>query len=283
MVATVFWGFGFVGARWALDMFGPFWMSGIRFTLAFLITLPVMLWMKRRQNNLDWNYFLKISFWPGLYLTLTIVFQTWGLNFTTATNAGFITTLYVVIVPIIEMVIKRQRPDMIHMALVLMAVLGTALICQWQAAVINKGDFLTLLCAFAGAAHIVCISHYTRKIPNSFYFNNFQCLWAGVLALGLAVFTEKFQVGATHLPALTGFGLLLFGSTLFGFWAQIRAQKVLSANAASLICLLESPFAALFAFIFLAERLNFTQWIGALLILVSAAVTIILEQRKART
>lgn len=208
------------------------------------------------------------------------MFQTWGLNYTTATNAGFITTLYVVFVPVIDVMLVRKRPDMVHVALVLMAVVGTALICQWQANVWNKGDFLTLLCAVCGALHILCIARFANKITKPFFFNNFQCLWAGLMALGLACFTETWQVGTIHNPGILGFAFLLFGSTLFGFWAQIRAQKVLSANAASLICLLESPFAALFGYIFLKERLDFSQWVGAVLILTSAAVTILLERRK---
>lgn len=278
--ATLFWGFGFVGARWALDLFSPSWMSGIRFVLAFMIATPAMFYIAKRGGFSNWNQTFKHSFWPGLYLVLTIVLQTWGLKYTTATNAGFITTLYVVFVPILQFIYSRKRIELMHIVLVLMAVMGTALICQWQANNWNKGDFLTLLCALCGALHIVCISLYSESIKNPFFFNNFQCLWAGGLALGIAIFTEPFQVGSFNPQSIAGFLFLLFGSTLFGFWAQVRAQKVLSANAASLICLLESPFAGLFAFIFLDERLNAWQWVGASLILLSAVATIALEARR---
>lgn len=280
VIATLFWGFGFVGVRWALELFSPSWMSGIRFVIAFGIALPAMLYMARRGAFTLWKQTFKHSFWPGLYLVLTIVLQTWGLKYTTATNAGFITTLYVVFVPILQLIYIKKRIDLMHIALVLMAVLGTALICQWQANNWNKGDFLTLLCAMCGAFHIVCISQYSEAIKNPFFFNNFQCLWAGLLALVFAVFTEPFHVGNFTTTSVAGFLFLLFGSTLFGFWAQVRAQKVLSANSASLICLLESPFAGLFAFIFLNERLDLWQWIGAGLILLSAFTTIAMEQRR---
>ncbi|OQW49292.1 MAG: hypothetical protein A4S09_12310 [Proteobacteria bacterium SG_bin7] len=278
--ATLFWGFGFVGARWALELFSPSWMSGIRFVLAFVIAIPAMLYIAKNGAFSNWKQTCKHSFWPGLYLVLTIVLQTWGLKYTTATNAGFITTLYVVFVPILQLIYLRKRIDLNHIVLVLVAVAGTALICQWQANNWNKGDFLTVLCALCGALHIVCISLYSEAIKNPFFFNNFQCLWAGGLALIFAFFSEPFHVGNLTPQSAAGFIFLLFGSTLFGFWAQVRAQRVLSANAASLICLLESPFAGLFAFIFLGERLDIWQWTGAGLILLSAFVTIILEARK---
>lgn len=280
ILATFFWGFGFVGARWALDLFSPSWMSGIRFVLAFAIATPAMFYIAKRGGFSNWKQTFKTAFWPGLYLTLTIVLQTWGLKYTTATNAGFITTLYVVFVPVLQFIYLRKRIDLMHIALVLMAVVGTALICQWQANNWNKGDFLTLLCAVFAALHIFSISLYSKEIKNPFFFNNFQCLWAGGLALVTAIFTEPFHVGNFTPESIAGFLFLLFGSTLFGFWAQVRAQRVLSANAASLICLLESPFAGLFAFIFLGERLDVWQWTGAALILFSAFTTIGLETHR---
>jgi drug/metabolite transporter (DMT)-like permease len=280
ILATIFWGFGFVGAMWALQSIGPFWMTGLRFLLAFFITLPFMLLFAKREKFSQWQETCKLSFWPGVYLTLTIVLQTWGLKYTTATNAGFITTLYVVFVPILGILVSKKRLDLLHLTLVLMAVVGTALICRWDASNWNKGDILTLGCAMAGALHIVCISHYSAKIKSPFYFNNFQSLWAGSLAFILAIFTESFHIKELSKFSVTGFAFLLFGSTLFGFWAQVRAQRVLSANSASLICLMESPFAGVFAYIFLNERLAYLQWLGAGLIMLAAFSTIVLEKKR---
>ncbi len=281
-VASVFWGFGFIAALWALKSMGPLWITGLRFTTAFLFTLPIMILWGGRKDFLHLRDNFKLSFWPGIFLALTIVFQTWGLLYTTATNSGFITTLYVLFVPMLEAFLFRKRLELIHFLLVVVALGGTALICQWHASQWNFGDFLTLLCALASTAQIVTISRLATKISSPFFFNNFQAFWAGTFSLILALIFEPFRLNnVTPLP-ITGFLFLLFGSTLVAFFIQVRAQRVLSANSASLICLLESPFAALFAFWLLEERLTLSQWSGAMLIFFSAIYSLFLESQKHR-
>ncbi|MDZ4662487.1 MAG: DMT family transporter [Pseudomonadota bacterium] len=282
-LASVFWGFGFVGARWALVSMGPLWLTGLRFTLAFLLTLPIMILMAKRSDLINMKENLRLAFIPGIFLALTIVFQTWGLLYTTATNSGFITTLYVLFVPMIEAIFFKKKLELAHFVLVAIALIGTALICNWSASAWNKGDFLTLLCALAGAGQIVWISRVATKIKSPFSFNNFQSFWCGLIGCILALVFEPFRFDNINEKAIIGFSSLLFGSTLIAFFIQVRAQKVLSSTTASLLCLLESPFAAIFAFWYLGERLGTTQWSGALLIIFSACYTIFLESRKNRT
>ncbi len=281
-LASVFWGFGFIGARWALVAMGPLWITGLRFVLAFLLTLPVMILISKKSDLLKMKENLLLAFFPGVFLGLTIVFQTWGLEYTTATNSGFITTLYVLFVPMFEALFFKKKLEIAHFILVAVALVGTALICNWSANVWNKGDFLTLLCALAAAGQIVWISRMAHKIKSPFGFNNFQSFWCGIIGCVLALFFEPFRLEQVDGKAIFGFCSLLFGSTLIAFFIQIRAQKVLSASTASLLCLLESPFAGLFAYWFLNERLGSSQWSGAVLIIFSACFTIFLENRKSR-
>ena len=279
-LASVLWGFGFIGARWALVSMGPLWITGLRFVLAFLLSLPLMILMAKKSDLLNMKENLRLAFWPGAFLGLTIIFQTWGLQYTTATNSGFITTLYVLFVPMFEALFFRKKLELAHFVLVAIALIGTALICDWSASVWNKGDFLTLLCALAAAGQIVWISRMAHKIKSPFGFNNFQSFWCGIIGVALALFFEPFRLEPINLRAVIGFCSLLFGSTLIAFFIQVRAQRVLSSTTASLLCLLESPFAAIFAYFFLSERLGPTQWSGAILIVFSACFTIFLESRK---
>lgn len=279
-LASVFWGFGFIGARWALVVMGPLWITGLRFTLAFLFSLPIIIFLAKKSDHSHIKENLYQSLTPGILLALTIIFQTWGLEYTTATNSGFITTLYVLFVPMLEAIFFKKRMESANFVLVAVALFGTALICDWSASVWNKGDFLTLLCALASAGHIVWISHVAHKVKSPFTFNSFQSFWCGLIGVASALIFEPFRFESGNFNAIFGFCSLLFGSTLLAFFIQIRAQKVLSTTTASLLCLLESPFAAIFAFWLLAERLGFTQWLGALLIIFSACFTIFLDSRK---
>lgn len=279
-LAALFWGFGFIAARWALEALSPSWLSGVRFLSAFLLSLPLIIFLAKKNELLKVKSSLLLSFMPGVFLTLTIVFQTWGLKYTTATNASFITSLYVVFVPIMERFLFKKKLEFTHSVLVIIAIIGTGLICDLQHSTFNWGDLLTVFCSLAGAAHIVNISYVSGKIDSPFFFNSFQCFWSGGICILLAMGSEPFVMGPMSVKPIIGFCLLLFGSTLFGFMIQIRAQRVLSSNAASLICLLESPFGAFFAYVFLAERLQWSQWAGAILIFFSAIYTILLENRK---
>ena len=149
---------------------------------------------------------------------------------------------------------------------------------------LNIGDALTIICAFAASAHIIVIGGVHKKLGhdfNGFNFNTAQSFGAGFPTLLLALMIEpgtfkmpvhvfEFAFTGSSLP-LIGFLSLTFCSTLIGFALQVRAQRVLSPSTASLLFLLESPFAALFAFIFLGEVMGLTQLAGGILILTAVA------------
>lgn len=146
----------------------------------------------------------------------------------------------------------------------------------------NVGDVLTLGCAFTAALHIFWISKVGHQVPSSLRFNLFQSFWAGIIPMVIAIFIEPFGDKPFTAKAVGGFIALSLGSTALAFFLQIRAQKVLSATVASMIYLLESPFGAFFAFIFLGEILKPTQWVGAFLILVAALGALAADQQTKR-
>jgi drug/metabolite transporter (DMT)-like permease len=216
---------------------------------------------------------LKLSFIPGLLLGLTLLLQTWGLKYTTATKCGFITTMYAVFVPILERVWLKRRLPRLQPLYVGIALIGMALITDLHAsqAEWNIGDTLTLLCAVTAALHMVWFAFIHDKIQSSFTFNNFQSMWAALMALPLALVIDPFPNLDWANRSWIGFISLSLFSTMIAFALQVRAQKVLSPSIASLLFLLESPFAGLFAMYFLNETLGTWQWAGAALILAAAA------------
>jgi drug/metabolite transporter (DMT)-like permease len=171
------------------------------------------------------------------------------------------------------------------------ALVGTALICKLNLANLNgsktiRGDLLTFLASLFATGQILAVGKASRRITSALAFNGFQALWAALTALPFAMLLEADAVttaqrvaGAGLKPLLGGLGFLIFGSTLIAFALQVRSQRVLSPAVASMLFLLESPFAALFAALLLGERLGGLQWVGAALIFTSAYGVVALETR----
>ena len=283
-LAGALWGFGFIAAVWALRGMGPLAVTGWRFALAVAAGFIFAAFNKKFRADLNGKTFWLAAI-PGLLISATLVLQTYGLRYTTATKSGFITTLYVLIVPVLEMVFFKRRLPRYHFVYVLLALLGVALICDIPGALtgaitgenarLNTGDFLTFLCAIAASAHILWFEVIKSKLPSAFAFNHFQSIWAGALPLGLSFVLEPWPAPKLADLSLIGLAMLGFGSTLIAFALQVRAQKVIAPSLASLLFLLESPFATLFAIFLLGETLRTAQWAGAGLILIAAAMSIL--------
>ncbi len=269
LTATLIWGFGFTATIWAMASFSSIAVSVLRFSIAFLLTLPII-YMVRELRHEFTRANLKLAALPGLLLGSTLILQTWGLEHTTATKSGFITTLYIVIVPIVEVLILRKRIHRLHALWVAIALAGTALIVQLKIDHINFGDVLTLLCAFFAAFHIALLSKIGPQVKSPFLFNTFQSFWAAMLALSILPFFPGPHFKGYDFWAAIGLFSLTVGSTMLAFALQVKAQKKLTASLSSLIFLLESPFAMLFAILLLGETLSMGQGIGAILISVAA-------------
>lgn len=268
------WGFGFIATVWTLGSFEPIWSVVVRFVLVAAVGVPLIL-RPTYKNVRGWDQ-AKIAFGAGMFMSLTMILQTWGLKYTTATKSSFITVTYVLMVPVIERIFFRTsvRPSLFFFAL--LGLFGTALICEFNPLdpLVNNwnwGDLMTLGCALAGAGQIISLGIVSQKIQSSFVVNIYQCLWAMLLPLPLAPFMGgPFSLDGLTTKAAVGLVYVVMGSTLVAFMLQVRAQRVLSPSLASLLFLLESPFAALFAAIFLGEHLSGLQWTGALVIMLSS-------------
>ncbi len=272
-VAAVLWGFGFVANVWCLAALSPSAIVFYRFTISGLLGLALFPILKIKKSEMKAEF--RISIFAGVALGLCLFLQTWGLQYTTATNSGFITTLYVVIVPFVAWGVMKESLRWLHWLCVALALIGTLLVVQLESIDLNKGDALTFVCAFVASVQIVYISKVSDRSKSPFIFNTFQSLWAGLpYAIALTRSGEFMHWNLWRLDqkGWIGFLSLTFCSTSLAFYLQIRAQKHLSSSHASLLYLMESPFSYLFAYFLLSERMAGIQMFGAFLILGSCVV-----------
>ncbi len=278
LFAGALWGFGFVATTWSLQLFSPAELLAYRFVIAFLVGEGIYFLLRRGRFHAPTKSDLIYSLGAGFLLGGLLVLQTVGLQYTTATNSGFITTLYVIFVPVFSHLIFKHEVTAVLYFYVLVALLGMLLLVGLDIHHLNKGDLWTLACSFVAAFHILYIGKVSPRVQDSFRFNNLQSLGALVFLAPLLLQQEHFHLQFDFSRAWGGVLMLALGSSLIGFFIQIRSQKVLSNTTASMLFLLESPFAFLFGFLLLGERLNGKQFLGACLIILASILTIRWEQ-----
>jgi drug/metabolite transporter (DMT)-like permease len=288
-IASIFWGFGYVATIWTLETLHFPAVVFYRFSIAFLI--GVLTWFTFRPTFAKLKFDFELSFRAGFWLSATLLLQTWGLVYTTATNSAFITSLYVVFVPLLAALVDREKLSLRTAFACVQAFCGMALIVDIQEIEgINFGDLLTLLGAFTAAFHIRAIDQAAHRAKSSFNFNLFQCLWTSLFCvplMTLAWSNPKIFTGSFNLLDLSNLGwiglmALILGSTLLAFFLQIRAQKILHPTIASIFFLLESPLGLAFGFLLLQETLQPLQFVGAALIFVSCSLVSLWPEKKLR-
>lgn len=275
IVAGALWGFGFVATQWALLAYSPAHLLLWRFVIA-IVAGEAIWWAFFRNNGKGrfWKSDLKLAVPAGLLLASFILPQTIGLQYTTATKSGFLTTVYVVVVPLLSQFVfkKRTRPQIYLFAA--FSIVGAFLLMDAKVTDLNPGDIWTLGCALMAACHILYIGYISEKIQDAFRFNTFQAIWVLLCLLPFLPFETKVDAPILDWRPWAGILALAFGSSVIGFSIQIRTQQVLSATTASMLFLLESPFALLFGWALMGEGLGLGPGIGALIILASAALTV---------
>ena len=272
------WGLGFIATRWTLGSLSPLWLTAVRFVVAVVLALPLLAFLRRRRPGTERRGApgqLWLAVFPGLLVAALLLCQTVGLRHTSVANSSFITTLYVVMVPLLQAAWSRKRVPGRHWLLVIVALLGTALICGvWShASALSFGDGLTLLAAFFGAVHILVVDALGERVGSAFRFNVYQTLWAGLASILAALALEGWpplDPAPWTLRAVVGLLFLVVACTLVGYALQVKSQRSLPPVVASLLFLLESPFATLFGWLLLAEAVEPAQAAGAGLIFLAA-------------
>jgi len=258
LFVTVIWGATFTVVKNAMEDITPFYFLAARFSLATLTLalLPGTIAGLRR----DW----RIVVLPGLMLTSGFALQTTGLLYTSASRAGFITGLSVVLVPLIVSLRHKSWPPLPVLGGVLLATLGLYFLSGTGQGGLNLGDFLVLGCAISFALQIITIGKRAKSInPLSFALG--MTALAALNFWSLAIGFERPPAAIT-LPVIFAVGMTGLLATALAFYLQCRMQQFTSATHTALIFSAEPVFAAVFGYLLAGERLGAFGIFGGLLI-----------------
>lgn len=285
LLATILWGSAFVSQNVAMEYMKPFAFQAIRCLIAVVGMMPVIAISDRFQKD-DLTFLKRWAdpkLWKagllcGIPLFLACNLQQVALVDTDAGKAGFLTAMYIVIVPLIG-IFRKQKPSLNIPISVLIAVVGLYFLSCTNGFQINTGDILLLGCALMFAVQITFVDMYAAKI-DALRLNAIQALVCAILSAVVMFVTEPLPTRASitvcALPLLH-VGLLSMG---VAYGLQIIGQKNMEPTAASLIMSMESVFAALFGMLILHEKMTQKERIGCVLIFCAVILSQIPIKRK---
>ena len=272
LFTAAIWGGSFVIQKVAMDSMDPFIYNALRFFVASLCLIPIRYFrrgniaiMKDGENR----HMLTSTFAAGTIMFVAVAFQQIGIKDTTVSNAGFITGLYIVFVPIIGIFIGHRYKHGIWIAIGI-ACIGLYLLSGMDGFYMKQGDFFILISAICWALHLIVIDHIShRHHPVAFAIRQFFV--CATLSLIAAIVTgERIAITST-----TEWGYILASGMIaiaIGYTFQIYGQKVTPPSQAALIFNTEAVFAAAAGFYFLNEILGSEALIGCTLMLVGTVM-----------
>lgn len=273
LFTAMIWGSAFVAQRLGMDAIGPFLYTGLRFSLATLVVLPLVLLLGRRQGEKTpepMNRGLLFGgIAMGLALSLGINLQQVGLLFTSVTNSGFITGLYVIVVPLLGLFLGHKTGLGTWLGAGL-AVVGMFLLSVGDGFHVASGDWLQLAGACVWGVHVLLVGFFASR-HDPLRLALLQFATCALISLTLAIATEQIQLAAILAagPAILYGGI--FGVAV-GFTLQVVAQKDAIASHAAIILSLEAVFAAIAGALFLGEALALKGYFGCALMFVGMLV-----------
>ena len=285
LLGSVVWGAAFVAQRVGMDHLGPFSFNGIRMLLAGVVMIPVTALIERKNalrnrqsdstaelmdrredetQRVDPKDQRRAGLLCGFMLFAASSLQQMGLVTTTAGKAGFITALYVVLVPVAAWLLFKKNPGRIIWLGVALAVFALYLLCMPAGGFsLQSGDLLLLGCAACYTVQILCVDYYAPKVSGVRLARD-EFLITGVLSMLIAVFTETIAwegIREALIPILYS-GIM---SGAVGFTLQITGQRDTDPTIASLLMCLESVFAVLTGAIVLGEKMTVRETAGCIL------------------
>ncbi len=270
LLTSAIWGFAFVAQLKGMEYIGPYLYNGIRFALGSVSLLPLIYFLNRRNSSkkekskLERKGIFLAGLLAGSVLFLGASLQQVGLQYTTAGKAGFITGLYVILVPIVGLLLRHKTgvPTWIG---ALLAAIGLYFISVRGDFSISKGDLLILSCSVFFALHVLTIDYYSKKIE-PVLLAAIQFAWCALFSIIIAVIREPIlldSILSATVPILYG-GL---GSVGTAYTLQVIAQKDAPPAHSAIIMSLESVFAVIGGIVFLAEGMTSRGYMGCALML----------------
>lgn len=265
------WGSAFVAQSVGMDHVGPFTFNSIRSFMGGIVLLPVILILRRQSGRTNKNEKNGLLLWIGgiccgIALAAASSLQQIGLIYTSAGKAGFITAMYILIVPVMGIFIGKKAGMKTWIGVALAAA-GMYFLCITDGFHIARGDFFVFLCAVIFSVHILLIDYFSPK-TDGVALSCIQFFVCGILCAVPMVVSEKPQIAeiAGAWMPLAYAGVLSCG---VGYTLQIVAQKNTDPTVASLILSLESVFSVLTGWVILGEKLSGRELFGCVLVFIA--------------
>lgn len=280
LITALIWGTAFVAQSEGMNHVEPFTYNAMRTLLGGIVLIPVIAGFRRsgkseRTEKAPLRVTVTGGVICGILLCVASSFQQSGISMTTAGKAGFITALYIIIVPILEFLLFRRSNPVVWIS-VLIAAAGFWLLCIKEGFTVGKGDWLVLCCTLFFAMHIMVIDHFNAKHADAMLMSCIQFFTAGILMLICMFLFETPSLSSIFDARYT---ILYAGimSSGVAYTLQILGQRDTEPAAATLLMSLESVFAALSGWLILHEALTLKELIGCALVFAA----VLLAQLKA--
>lgn len=259
LIVAAIWGLTFVVIKNALADIGPFTFNAYRFLIAGTF-MVLMCWFNKSRFN---RRLIKIGILIGFFLFLGYTFQTIGLQYTTASNSGFITGLAVVFVPLFATLFIKKLPGIYSIVGAILAAVGLFFLSVDSNLTYNIGDIITLFGTITFAIFILLLGKYSPEF-DTIPLVTVQIFVVAFLSLLCSLFLESSIVSMTS-AILVALLLCAIPATCLAFMIQTWAQKFTTPTRTILIITTEPIFAAFFAYLFLAEVFTTRDLFGAAL------------------
>ena len=283
------WGVAFVAQSVGGDAVGCFTFNGVRSLIGALVLLPVISFLdKQKKKELGEEKFLEQKgdkktlivggICCGLMLCIASNFQQFGISFTTVGKAGFITAMYILIVPILGLFMKKKVGMKVWLGVVL-ATIGLYMLCMTSERFsLSKGDLLVLICAGFFSLHILIIDYFSPKV-DGVRLSCIQFFVCGIISTVIAFVFENPNGSAI----LSGWLPILYAGVLscgVAYTLQIIGQKNMDPTVASLILSLESVFSVLAGWVILKQTLSVRELFGCVLMFLAIILAQLPEKSK---
>jgi len=281
LITTAIWGTAFAFQRMGMDSIEPATFSAVRMLLAAVAVTPLVFLGKGKEIT-DKRAYRKNTFVGGILCGLCLgtatIFQQVGIVQTSAGKAGFITAMYMLLVPVINLILFRKKSPAVVWIAVLIGIIGMYLLCINEEFSLSRGDALVSVCALVFSFHIICTDHFVQN-ANPVGMSVIQLYVTALLSAVVAAFTENpswNDVRAAIIPILYC-GL---GSGAIGYTLQIVAQKFTEPAVASLLMSLEAVFAVLGGTLILGEKMTTREAIGCMVMFIAVILAQIPSRKK---
>lgn len=279
LLTAFIWGVAFVAQSVGMDYVGPLTFNASRFIIGAIFLIPCIAFLDKLKEKENQAACKNIPAAPqnkkvlitggiccGIAIAAASTLQQYGIAYTTVGKAGFITALYIVIVPILGIFLKR-KPRLIIWFSVLLALVGLYFLCMTDSLSFSKGDTLVLLCAFVFSLHIMIIDHFSPMV-DGVRMSCIQFAVAGVLCGIPALIFEH----PTFSSLIAAWAPILYAGILscgVAYTLQIMAQKNYDPTVASLLLSLESVFSVLAGWVILHQALSPREIFGCVLVFIA--------------